>query len=256
MCVCLTQRPAPGLLTWVKGGPCGAHTRLREAALGRGVSQRGLREQAFFERLGEWGGAGPEGGSQYKGFCLQSQACTWPAPPKHPPGRGAQASDQELSAQGSHLPRSGAGSEGPGRHRVAGLGTRSPAVQSAGARAPCSSFLLRPRGAGVPGRIPWRPQRRQRLAHLPSPENCCTPLPPLKPQTWEQLSSRKSHKHPAPSAPGGQGFNPLLPAREVAEVSEWEGGRGGAQGRGWPGQGCEFAPSTLAQGSSLSLCLP
>lgn len=81
MCVCLTQRPARDLLTWVKGGPCGAHTCLREAALGRGVSQRGLREQAFFERLGEWGGAGPEGGSQYKGFCLQSQACTWPAPP-------------------------------------------------------------------------------------------------------------------------------------------------------------------------------
>lgn len=53
-----------------------------------GVSQRRLPEQAFFERLGEWGGVGPEalggmGGSQHKGFCLQGQALHLPCTPIH-----------------------------------------------------------------------------------------------------------------------------------------------------------------------------
>lgn len=70
MRVCLTQGPAQGLLIvsephgWAKEGrallrPTHISGRLR--SLGGGVSQRRLREQAFFERLGEWGGAGPEG---------------------------------------------------------------------------------------------------------------------------------------------------------------------------------------------------
>lgn len=122
MRVCLTQGPAQGLLIvsephgWAKEGrallrPTHISGRLR--SLGGGGSPRGgsenrpsLRGWGSGEGQGRkaWGGVG---GSQYKGFCLQSQACTWPVspPPVHPPGRGAQASDPTRVLQHrGHLP--------------------------------------------------------------------------------------------------------------------------------------------------------
>lgn len=121
MRVCLTQGPAQGLLIvsephgWAKEGrallrPTHISGRLR--SLGGGVSQRRLREQAFFERLGEWGGAGPEGLGRGGWVPIQRVlsaksglhlACL--PPPVHPPGRGAQASDPTRVLQHrGHLP--------------------------------------------------------------------------------------------------------------------------------------------------------
>lgn len=46
-----------------------------------GVSLRRLIKQAFFERLGEWGGAGRKTASPHKALGLQTQPCTCPGSP-------------------------------------------------------------------------------------------------------------------------------------------------------------------------------
>ena len=90
-------------------GTAEAHTHLWEAGLVGGVSQRRLREQAFFERLGEWGGAGPEGLGRGRWVPIQrvlsaKSGLHLPRSPSiHPSGRGAQASNQGSAAQKSHL---------------------------------------------------------------------------------------------------------------------------------------------------------
>lgn len=74
-----------------------------------GVSWRRLREQAFFERLGEWGGAGPEGLGRGRWVPIQrvlfaKSGLHLPCSPTiHPSGRGAQASNQGSAAQKGHL---------------------------------------------------------------------------------------------------------------------------------------------------------
>lgn len=132
--------PAQGLrAVWVnekRKGPAEAQTHIREAALGgggwspRGGSENRPSLKGWGSREGQgrkaWGGVG---GSPYKGFCLQSQACTWPAPAPsilleegpRPLSRGSTAQRNDLPYAVPELAQKALAT-----CRVTGLGTHSP----------------------------------------------------------------------------------------------------------------------------------